>query len=78
MASNTTHNDHPLTASAQDEPSHIDEILAEADEAHEQVHEPADELKAAPSEEDSHHVSSELYHYLYFEDNDCFFSTHFS
>jgi hypothetical protein len=39
-----------------------------------ELHEPAEDLKPAPDVEDSHHVSSEMYHYLYFDDNDCFFA----
>jgi hypothetical protein len=42
-----------------------------------ETHEPAEDLKPAPNAanaEEPHHVSSEMYHHLYFDDNDCFFA----
>lgn len=59
-----------LTTWLTDEPSQINETVIDDDE----THEPVEDLKPAPSTDDSHHVSSEMYHHLYFDDNDCFFA----
>lgn len=59
-----------LTTWIIDEPAQIEETLIDDDEAHE----PAEDLKPAPNAEEPRHVSSEMYHYLYFDDNDSFFA----